>query len=101
MFQMIFRPTNSGRNLLARLLGISILGTEAGQFGVVRMTGIYETEIVKTGHGLPARPEYFIVLDVYSHQQELSSFSHQSSLSVKKLGIIFLCLGWTQVRLDS
>ena len=61
MFQMMFKPTNSGGNLLARLLGISILGTEAGQFGVVRVAGIYETEIVKTGHVLLARPEYLIL----------------------------------------
>ena len=58
MFQMIFKPTDSGGNLLAGLLGISILGTEAGQLGVVRMTGIYETEIVKTGQVLVARPQY-------------------------------------------
>ena len=64
MFQMILKPTDSGGNLLARLLGISILGTEAGQFGVVRMTGIYETEIVKTGHVLLAGPEYLFVLHI-------------------------------------
>ena len=58
MFQMIFKPTDSGENLLARLLAISILGTEGGQFGVVWMTGIYETEIVKTGQVLVARPHY-------------------------------------------
>ena len=95
MFQMMFKPTNSGGNLLARLLGISILGTEAGQFGVVRVAGIYETEIVETGRVLPARPEHLVVLHVQGRHQELGSLSHQASLSDTKLGNYF-----SESRLD-